>query len=210
MVGNHLLSHTVAGNLAIAHFASDGGAGVGDFSTATIVDAEHHIDDLVVLGALLGGFKLVDHRLPQLGATAGPAHAHTPLVYLFHTTVDDFTRETHEEAHFLWRALPVFSGERVQAQIPYTGFDGTGDSVEHHRFGGLMAIGADHAALLGPTTITVHNHTDMAGYLVLGEVGNTSGVAERSCGNVQRRVINVLKSHTHESIKRSERIGRSR
>ena len=87
-----------------------------------------------------------------------------------------------------------FSGERVQAQIPYTGFDGTGDSVEHHRFGGLMAIGADHAALLGPTTITVHNHTDMAGYLVLGEVGNTSGVAERSCGNVQRRVINVLKA----------------
>ena len=101
MVGNHLFSHAVAGNLAIAHFASDGGAGVGDFSTATIVDAEHHIDDLVVLGTLLGGLKLVDHRLPQLGATAGPAHAHTPLVHLFHAAVDDLTREAHEEAHFL-------------------------------------------------------------------------------------------------------------
>ena len=196
MIGNHLFGHTVAGNPAVTHLTRDGCAGVGDFGTASIIQAEHHIDGLVVLGALLRHLKFVDDGLPQFRAATGPAHAYTPLVHLRHTTVDDVAREAHEEAHLLRRALPVLSGERVQRQVAYARFDGTGNGVEYHRFGGLMAVGADQSALLRPTTVAVHDYAHMARYLVLREIGNNRRIGKRSRRNVKRLVVHVLKSHT--------------
>ena len=196
MLGDHLLRHTIAGDLAVTHLTCDGCARVRDFGATTIVQAEHHVDGLVVLGFLLRHFQLVDDGFPQLRTAAGPAHAHAPLVHLIDTTVDDVTREAHKETHFLRRTLPILRGERVQRQVAHARFDGAGDGVEHHRFGRLMAVGADESALLGPTAVAVHDHADVARNLVLWKIGNDRRVGKRCRRNVKGFVIHVLKSHT--------------
>ena len=61
MIGNHLLGDAVSGNSAVTHLSCNGCTGIGNLGTTTIVDAEHHIDDLVVLGAFHCHFKLVNH-----------------------------------------------------------------------------------------------------------------------------------------------------
>ena len=101
VLSNHLLRHAIARDLAVTNLACNRCARVRDFGATTIVQAEHHIDGLVVLRLLLCHFQLVDHGLPQLRPAARPAHAHAPLVHLIDATVDDVTREAHKETHLL-------------------------------------------------------------------------------------------------------------
>ena len=210
MLGNHLLGNPGAGDSALGNLLGNGGGRIGQLGTAPIVDAEDHIDDLVVSGPVHGHLEFVDDGLPKPRLAARPADPDPPLIHLRHSAVDDVTGEPHQEADLRGRPLPVLGRKGVEAQVPHTRLDGPSYGVEHHRLGGTVPLGAFHSPLLGPTPVPVHDDTHVPGYGLTGKAGNAVRIREGRPGHIQGCVVNLVKTHGHESNRRREWMGRSR
>ena len=93
---------------------------------------------------------------------------------LIATTVDDVTIEAHKPPNFVGRALPVFGGKRIGAQIGDTHLDGALDNIEESILATCVTLSAPKTALPGPTSVAVHDDGDVLGDEFRWQLGWTS------------------------------------
>ena len=192
MTRERLFGDTARAQAPHRDILSNGARGVRQLGPATVVHAHDQVESLTVRGRPIGLLQRVDNALPQLGPAPTPPHVHAPLGELVGAPREHVGRVVHDERDLGGRALPVFRGEGVDAQVAHTRVNRAGDRVHEGVLPRPMPLGARQASTVSPAPVSVHDEGDVRRHLTLTKGGRLTvplAGAEQRCGGVVRCAV---------------------